>query len=77
MMSNVRANSITNLAHFEKSATLLTSNSEIAAGGATAVISANGATTVVGWSGDARLNGVTEAALAGGATLTKTSSVVA
>ena len=77
MMSNVRANSITNLAHFEKSATLLTSNSEIASGGATAAISANGATTVVGWSGDARLNGVTESALAGGATLTKTSSVVA
>lgn len=76
MMSNVRVNTITNLAHFEKAATLLTSNVEIQSGGATAGISANGVSTSVAWSGDAQFNGVTESTLAGGATLIKTSSAV-
>lgn len=76
-MSNVRANSITHLVHFEKAATLVTSNVTIPVSGATAAISANGASTAVVWSGDARLNGVAESALTGGATLTKSSSVIA
>lgn len=77
LMSNIRSNSITNLAHFEKAATLVTSNVIVPSGGASgSVVSVNSAVTVT-WRGDASYTGNTESTLTGGATLTKSSSVIA
>jgi len=76
MMSNVRVNSITNLAYFAKTAKLLTTNTEIQSGGAAAGIGVDGVGTTVTWQGDAVFNGVTESVLTNSGVLTKTTSVV-
>jgi hypothetical protein len=77
MMSNVRANSLTSLARFEKATTFLTSNVQVPSGGVSgSVIYANGASTVVTWSGDAVYTGNTESSLIGGATISKVASAI-
>ena len=78
MLSNYRGQGLFNALHFEKTALVLTSNTHTPASGASnAFISANGSGKVVTWRGDVDLNGVTESVTAGGATVTKSSSVVA